>query len=416
MVFTSEDKARARAQKALETGKDSYKARGTNKEILEEVRQEIQEETTAGKKRISDAACKAVDKVEKRIKIAGEETVQEIKAAGEQVLQTIADAAPQALTAAAPLALADTAQPMEVAEPDAAPPVEPQPSAERASSACMEVAEPDAAPVLGTGPVNAILREVERRRAAIEELLERSKKMRQQEEEDKLQAEAEQQERARLEPGFAQHCRETYARIAPQQGWPAEAPQEIYDRAMTFFKKRRFSMALWQKHAPVPQELLEKRDDCFGCRTQRYRADQAWHQGRVAKPFVFGCARHAALTVEQRVRLEFQTKAEWAEEAFLDAVRVLGEERARAEAEKHRCLRLQALHDAEQERDADLERRAYEALDPVLKKCAECKENDFNELCAVHQAMLAEQRALLADEPQLKMLAECAGGACMLTE
>ena len=68
--------------------------------------------------------------------------------------------------------------------------------------------------------------------------------------------------------------------------------------------------------------------------------------------------------------------------------------------------RLQALHDAEQERDADLERRAYEALGEVLKTCAECKEKDFTELCAVHQAMLAEQRALLADEPRIKMLTE----------
>jgi hypothetical protein len=416
MVFTPEDKARARAQKALETGKDSYKARGTNKEILEEVRQEIQQETATGKKRISDAACKAAEKVEKRIKTAGVATVQEIKAVGEQVLQTIADAAPLAIASAASPALADAApsEPPAPVEPPAEQPAE----AEQPTGESLALCEFfPAAPSLGTGLANALLWEAEMQRTAFAELVERSKNVRQQEEEDKLQAEAEQQERARLDPDFAQHCRETYARIAPQQGWPAEAPQEIYDRAMTFFKKRRFSMALWKKHAPVPQELLEKRDDCFGCRTQRYRADQAWHHGRVAKPFVFGCARHAALTVEQRIRLEFQTKAEWAEEAFLDAVRVLGEERARAEAERHRCLRLQALHDAEQEREADLEHRAYEALGPVLKKCAECKENDFNELCAVHQAMLAEQRALLADEPQLKMLAECAGSsAAMLTE
>jgi hypothetical protein len=229
----------------------------------------------------------------------------------------------------------------------------------------------------------------------------------QQEEEDKRQAEAEQQERGRLDPGFAQHCRETYARLAAEHGWPEEAPQEIFDRAMSFFKKRRFSMALWEKvNAPVPEELLEKRFGCFGCQTQRYRAEQAWHEGRVARPFVFGCAQHAAMTVEQRVQLEFQMKAEWAKEAFLDAVRLWQEERERAQAQKHKCLQMQALQDAEREREADIERRAYEALGEVLKTCAECKEKDFTELCALHQAMLDAQRALLADEPLIKMLTE----------
>jgi hypothetical protein len=177
---------------------------------------------------------------------------------------------------------------------------------------------------------------------------------------------------------------------------------------MTFFEMPRFSRALWNAHAITqkPDEAPEKRLNCFGCQTQCYRADQAWHMGRVAKPFIFGCVRHAALTVEQRLRLEFQTKTEWTEEAFLDAVKVWREERDTAEAERHRCLRLQALKDVEQEREADLDRRAYEALDHVLKQCSECKENDFTELCEVHQEMLAEERELLADEPQIEMLTE----------
>ena len=74
MVLTAEQKARKRAQKALEQGKE-FQARGeANKKILEEVRAEVAGEGRRQQKIVQQTANRAVHRIEN----AGQKEIEKI--------------------------------------------------------------------------------------------------------------------------------------------------------------------------------------------------------------------------------------------------------------------------------------------------------------------------------------------------
>jgi hypothetical protein len=421
MVITAEQKARKRAQKALEEGKKFQSRGAANKKILEEVRAEVAGEGRRQQKIVQQTANRAVHRIEdagqKEIeKIDGyaREAVERALGGGAAAPSASASCSPEKLDAALlcgcmaaeppahevcmteedvhmaaelctepPLPERRVVPRLTLPEPQGPPSMlSPQPTMFQGTPRELSPAQPEA---LEMALVRTTPRDYHPDQQALQNELDEYKEIIHRIDQA---TKAKNAEMERLRPELDEVYERTLDRLSELQGWPSAQKfrNAILMRVQWFFARAAYKTELRDKllECEVAPALSKKRKACSRC----LPLEELRFSGVPDCPKV-PCYAHSVLTGEQHAQFEVKLRKELAERAITEAAEGYAST-LRGEAEQKK--REQEWIEAEKKREAeaDIEFEAYckakTLVWPKMRKCAKCREDPFNEPCLAHEA------------------------------